>query len=117
MLFRSSISSITPYFEILRDSSATAYKDDEVSAEFAVKVTSGSVQGTLYSDTATLLAAGADQAAGAGLGSWTGENATAWSGKADSGTSLTPAENGEIIGRLVVGKAGSTVYVNPQILW
>lgn len=116
-VYNTSISSITPYFEILRDSSATAYKDDEVSAEFAVKVTSGSVQGTLYSDTATLLAAGADQAAGAGLGSWTGENATAWSGKADSGTSLTPAENGEIIGRLVVGKASSTVYVNPQILW
>ena len=52
--------------------------------------------------------------AGAGLGSWTGEGGTAWSGKADAG-SITPAESGAIRGRWVVGEPSITVYVDPQI--
>lgn len=108
-------SAITPRLEILRDGSATAYTDAQVWGEFMAKVTAGSTRGTLYDDEAALSAAGTDQAAGAGLGSWTGENATAWSGKVDSGSALTPAESGVLSARLCVGVASSTVYVDPFI--
>ena len=59
--------------------------------------------------------AGTSQAAGAGLGSWTGESGTAWSGKVDSGASVTPAETGYLSGRVCVGAASITVYVDPVI--
>lgn len=107
--------SITPRLEILRDGSATAYQDDEVWAEWSSKVTSGTVLGTSYSDEMPLLGTPADQAAGDGLGSWTGESGTAWSGKCDSGAAFTPAETGEILARLVVGEPSITVYVDPQV--
>lgn len=109
------LSSITPYLEILRDGSASAYTDAEVWAEFVAKTTSGYTIGTRYSDGAAALASGSSQASGAGLGSWTGESGTAWSGKIDSGSSFTPAEVGGITARVVVGVASSTVYVDPQI--
>lgn len=111
----SGTSSITPRLEILRDGSSTAYQDDEVWSEWAAKVTSGTVIGTSYSDGMPLLGTPANQDAGAGTGSWTGENATAWSGMCDSGAAFTPAETGEILARLVVGEPSITVYVDPQI--
>lgn len=119
-LYNTGTSAITPYFEILRDGSSTAFKDHEVWAEFSAKTTSGSTLATSsYRDAATLAnrmtAGGSNQAAGAGLGSWTGESGTAWSGKCDSGSAITPAENGAIRGRIVVAVASTTVYVDPQI--
>jgi len=114
-LYNTSTSAITPYFEVLRDGSATAYQNDEVWAEFSVKTTSGSVLPTLGTDRMTPLGSPADQASGAGLGSWAGESGTAWSGKCDSGSSMTPAENGHIRGRLIVGEPSITVYLDPQI--
>lgn len=116
-VFHDGTSAITPYMEILRDGSTTAYKDNEVWAEFALKTTSGTVLGTASSDAATLLTAGASQANGAGLGSWTGESGTAWSGKCGLGASVTPAETGEIVARVSVGAASATVYVDPQVRW
>ncbi len=113
--YHSGVSSITPSLEILRDGSATAYQDDEVWSEWSAKVTSGTVLGTSYSDGMPLLSTPANQAAGAGTGAWTGENATAWSGKCDSGAAISPAETGEILARLVVGEPSITVYVDPQI--
>lgn len=119
-LYHAAASAITPYFEILRDGSATAYKDSEVWAEFSVKDQSGFTQSTTKTDRvvlATFVSAGAgsDQAAGAGLGSWTGEGGTAWSGKIDSGSSFTPAEIGYIRGRMNFGVASATIYMDPQI--
>ncbi len=114
-------SSFTPYFEILRDGSTTAYKDSEVYAEFAVKdLTTNSVTRN-YNDSQLQSAAaigttGANQAAGAGLASWTGESGTAWSGKIDSGTTLTAQEIGELRGRICVPAPSITVYLNPEIL-
>lgn len=113
--YHSGVSSITPWLEILRDGSATAYTNDEVWAEWSAKVTSGTVLGTSYSDGMPLLGTPANQAAGAGTGAWTGENATAWSGKCDSGAAISPAETGEILARLVVGAPSITVYLDPQI--
>jgi len=114
-LYHTGTSAITPYLEILRDGSATAYQNDEVWGEFSAKVTSGTVMGTAYTDKMALLGTAADQAAGAGTGSWTGEAGTAWSGKIDSGSALTPAENGHISARVFVGEPSITVYVDPQI--
>ncbi len=113
--YHSGVASITPWLEILRDGSSTAYQDDEVWSEWAAKVTSGTVIGTSYSDGMPLLGTPANQDAGAGTGSWTGENATAWSGMCDSGAAFTPAEVGELLARIVAGEPSITVYVDPQI--
>lgn len=108
-------SAITPYIEILRDGSTTAYQNDEVWLDIAAKVTTGSTQSTLYTDRMTLLGTPANQDAGAGLGSWTGESGTAWSGKLALTASITPAEAGHISARIVVGEPSITVYADPQI--
>lgn len=113
--YNTGTSAITPYVEILRDGSATAYQDDEVWVDIAAKVTTTSTISTLYSDRMTLLGTAANQDAGAGLGSWTGEGGTAWSGKLALGSSITPAENGHIQARIVVGEPSITVYADPQI--
>ena len=117
-LYHTGTSEITPYFEIVRSGSATAYQSDEIWAEFNAKTTSGSTKASaIYSDRKDIDGgtAAADQAAGAGVDSWTGENATSWSGKIDSGSALTPAETGYIRGRICVGEPSITVYVDPQI--
>jgi len=114
-LYHTGTSSITPYLEILRDGSAAAFQNDEVWGEFSAKTTSGFVTSTRYTDAKALTAAAADQADGAGLGSWTGEAGTAWSGKVDSGSAFTPAEAGHIRARVSVGEPSITVYVDPQI--
>lgn len=105
---------ITPYVEILRDGSATAYQDDEVWLDVMAKTISGSTQSALTTDRMTLLGTPANQDAGAGLGSWTGESGTAWSGKLQV-ASLTPAEVGRLSARVVVGEPSVTVYADPQI--
>jgi hypothetical protein len=110
--YHTGTSAITPYIEILRDGSATAYQDDEVWAEFMFKGTASSTRASFSRDRMTPLGTPANQAAGAGTGSWTGEG-TAWSGKLDSGSSITPAEAGDISGRIVVGEPSITVYADP----
>lgn len=105
---------ITPYVEILRDGSSTAYQDDEVWLDVMAKTNSGSTQSALTTGRMTLLGTPANQAAGAGLGSWTGESGTAWSGKL-AVASLTPAEVGDVQVRISVGEPSTTVYVDPYI--
>lgn len=111
--YNSGTTAITPYIEVLRDGSTTAYNDNEVWAEFAVKTTASSTQASLSGDKGT----GSAQADGAGLGSWTGEGGSAKSLKCDSGSSITPAEVGDISGRIYVAVASinGTLYVDPQI--
>lgn len=110
-------SAITPYLEIARDGSTTAFKDHEVWAEFSVKDTASSTQSSRYSDSASfanrIAASGSNQATGAGTGSWTGLSGTAWSGKCDSGSAVTPAEVGILSARLLVAAASTTLYVDP----
>jgi hypothetical protein len=115
--YNSATSAITPYIEVLRDGSATAYTNAEVWAEFGVKTTSGSTLASFANDWAGVGASGSAQADGAGLGSWTGESGTAKSFKCDSGASVTPAEVGDISGRIYVAVASisGTLYVDPQI--
>lgn len=112
--YNTATTSITPYVEILRDGSTTAYQDDEVWLDVIAKTTTGSTASSLTTDRMTLLGTPANHAAGAGLGSWTGESGTAWSGKTVM-ASLTPAEAGHIQARIVVGEPSITVYADPQI--
>lgn len=109
------LSSITPRFEILRDGSSTAFTDNEVWAEFLIKSNSGSTLAAVYTDGIAIGATPSNQAAGAGLGSWTGESGTAWSGKIDSGSAVTPAELGDLTGSIFVGLASTTLYINPEV--
>lgn len=113
--YNNSTTTITPYFEILRDGSTTPLQNDEVWGDFFAKTTSGSTQSTEYSDRMTLLGTPANQTAGGGTDLWTGKGASAWSGKIDSGVSVIPAEVGHIRGRVCVGEPSITVYVDPQI--
>jgi len=106
---------IQPWLEILRDGSATAYDDDEVWGVWSYKGTTGSTQATIVDDRMVVLGTPAAQAAGTGTGNWTGENATAWSGKVQAPASFTPAEIGDIRARICVGLASATVYVSPRI--
>jgi len=106
---------ITPYAEILRDGSTTAYQDDEVWCNMMAKVTDASTRASFSSDRMTLLGTPANQAAGAGLGSWTGEGGSAWSGKVGLNATITPAEVGHISMQFVVGEPSITVYADPQI--
>jgi hypothetical protein len=115
--YNSATSAITPYIECLRDGNATAWTSAEVWAEFGVKTTTGGTQASFPTDWAGIAASGSAQADGAGLGSWTGEAGTAKSFKCDSGSSVTPAEVGDISGRICVAVASisGTLYVDPQV--
>jgi hypothetical protein len=108
-------SAITPYLEILRDGSTTAYQDDEVWAEFSYQGTTGFPLGVFVNDRMTLLGTPANQAAGVGLAGWTGEAGSAWSGKLATNATITPAEIGNLSARVCVGEPSITVYVDPQI--
>lgn len=112
-LYNSTLSSMTPRLEILRDGSSTAFDNDEVWAESLVKDNSGFTLASFFTDFCLPNATPAAQANGAGLGSWTGESGTAWSGKIDTGAAVTPDENGSLTMRVCVGLASTTLYVNP----
>lgn len=114
--WNTSTSSMTPYFDILRSGSSTAYQDNEIWAEFCSKTNANTTQGAFYSDKMALLGTPSNQATSSlGAGDWTGESGTSWFGKIDSGSSFTPAEVGEVMGRVYVGVASATVYVDPVI--
>jgi hypothetical protein len=120
--------SITPYFEILKDGTTTPMTTKEVWAEFSVKTTVNSTLSSFFNDRQSLddyfvNSTAQSQSSGVGLGSWIGWTGApvgsgddnAWSGKCDSGTSLTPAEIGYIRGRLVVAAQSAVVYCDPMI--
>lgn len=114
--YHSGTSAITPYFEILRDGSATAFNDDEVWGEFSIQATTGSVLPVFKDDRMTPLGTPAAQTNSSKTASdWTGENATAWFGKIAAPSATTPAEVGYLRARCVVGKASTTVYLDPTI--
>lgn len=114
-LYNTGTSAITPYVEILRDGSTTAYQTDEVWADVSVKTTAGSTCASTSTGRLALLGTAANITAGAGLGSWTGESGTAWSGKLDGAGSVTPAEVGDLVIHVCVGEPSITVYVDPVI--
>lgn len=113
-VYNDTLSALTPSIEILRDGSATALQDDEVWGEWTYKGTSGSTRSTFINDRKTLTASPANQAAGVGTGGWTGEGGSAWSGKLQPASAITPAEIGHIRGRVCVGEPSTTIYVDPR---
>ena len=106
---------ITPRVEVLRDGSATAFADDEVWIEVLAKTTAGASLSSKYSDRVAIGGAGTPQPAGVGVAGWTGESGTAWSGKLEPLSAVTPAEIGDIAARICVGEPSVTVYVDPTI--
>lgn len=114
-VYHSGTAAITPYVEILRDGSATAYQNDEVWLELSYQGTDGNPLGIVVDDRMTPLGSPADQDAGVGVSGWTGESGTAWSGKIGPAASVTPAEIGHLMARVVVGEPSITVYVDPTI--
>lgn len=115
-LYHSGTSAITPSLEILRDGSATAYDNDEVWAEFSYQGTSGSTKATFVDDRMAVGGTPAAQTTGSlGAGDWTGEGGTAWFGKLNPASAITPAEIGMLRARVCVGLQSATVYVDPYI--
>jgi len=118
--YNTGTSAITPYVEIARDVSATAYQNDEVWIDVLAKTTTTSTQSTLYTGRMDLLGSPVNIDTGAGTGSWSpGSGSPDWSGKLVLGTpgsasSITPAEAGRLSFRVVVGEPSTTVYADPQ---
>lgn len=120
-LYNTGTGAITPRLEIHRDNNATPWQNDEVWGEFSAKVTSGSTRATVYSDRMALTnppSSPADQSAG--TDTWDADNATHWSGKVNTTSTITPAENGHIRARVLVGipldgTSGNILRVDPQI--
>jgi hypothetical protein len=115
-VYHDGTSAITPYLEILRSGSSTAFTDAEVWAEWSYKGTSGSTRATIDNDGAAILATPANQTTSEKIASeWTGEDATSWFGKIGPASAITPAEVGDLAFRICVGAPSATVYVDPQI--
>jgi hypothetical protein len=117
--WNSTLTAITPSMEILRTDSTSAYTNADMWGEFTAKVTTGTPESTFYSSRQPLAdylagTAGTALATGTGTGNWTGAGATPWSGKVDSGASLTPAYAGYLRARLAVAVPSATIYLNPQ---
>lgn len=110
--YNEGVAAVTPYLEVLRNSSTTAYTDVEVWAEFMAKTAGGSpISALVSSDFGGNLSGGTNQASGAA--SWTGTT-TPWVGKLSPASTITPAEIGHIQARVCV-TGNLTLYVDPQI--
>lgn len=115
-VYNEASSAVTPRLEILRDGSATAYNDNQVWGEFSAKVTATSTIATIVDDRCGLVATPAAQGTSALTGAnWTGEGATAWFGKLEPTSTITPSPIGHMRARVCVAGA-ITVYVNPKLL-
>ncbi len=119
--YNSATASVTPYIECLRNNgTASAYDDDEVWAEIAVKTDAGFANSIVYSDWLGPIGTPSAQAAGVGTGSWTiGASSSPYSFKCDTGAAVTPDETGHIRGRLCVGlpSIAGTLYMDPVVRW
>lgn len=115
--YHSGTSAIQPSLEVLRDGSATAYKDNEVWAEFSYQGTTGQPLAVLNnSDRMALNGNAANQETGTlGAGDWTGEGATAWFGQLRPSGTITPVEIGPLKARVCMAIASFTVYVDPTL--
>ncbi len=111
--YNEATSAVTPYIEILRDGSATAFTDIQVASDWMLKTAGGSPLATLYSDYGGHLSTGTAQDNGVGLSGWTGESGTAWSGRLYC-PSVTPAEIGHVSVRVIVYD-NLTAYADPLI--
>jgi len=105
--------SVTPWFAVAREGSASAFTNGEVWAEFSAKETDASVVMTVKSDKALNLATPANQTTD-GDTTWTGLGGTNWKGKVGE-QAFTVAEHGFIQGQLYVGLANAELRLDPQV--
>ena len=100
---------ITPYVEVLRDGSATAFQNDDFAADVIYP-------GGLATDAMAVLGAPSNQDTSSKTESdWTGDSGTAWCGKLDSGAAITPTSVGAMRLRVRAMVPSETLYVDPQI--
>lgn len=105
-------SSITVTVDVLRDS-ATNLKDSEIWLEARYMGTSGYPLGVRASDTrTTILATATDQTASSATWTTTGMTNP---NKQKLSVTFTPQKKGWIVGRVALGKASTTVYVDPLL--
>jgi hypothetical protein len=97
--------------EFLHDS-VTNLKDNEVWIEYEYYGSGSSCKSTWVSTVASILAAGANLAAGAGAGSWTKSMTNPNSQKI--AVTFTPQSVGMIRARVCFAKASYTLYFDPQ---
>lgn len=118
--YNEATSAITPAIEGLRSSSsdsayATTAQDDEIWGEFAVKTSTGSTLGTYANDACGPLATPANQTSSLTASDWTGEQTHNSTFKLAAPSSMTPAEIGDIMARVVVAAPSLSYYIDPQI--
>ena len=114
--FHDGVSAITPSIEALTDGSSTALKDDEIWGEWSYQGTTGYPLASFVNDRRALAATAANQATSSlGAGDWSGEGGTNWYGKLAPASPITPAEIGMLRARVCVGKASTTVYIDPTV--
>jgi hypothetical protein len=109
---------ITPYLEILRSGSSTAYQNDEVWSEWSYQGSDNSTKAVIDgTDRMTPLGTPADQTTSSKpLTDWAGrDSSNNWAGRLSPLSPITPLEIGYIRARICVGEPSVTVYADPKI--
>lgn len=101
--------SCTLRFEILRDGSTTPWTTAQVSSEWMLQQSGGP---SFLTDRAAPNGTPANLGAGSGLTDWAGKSGTAWSGQTNTGAAVTPVADFDLLGRIVVAVASTTVYAS-----
>jgi hypothetical protein len=108
------VNGVTPYVEILRNNSATAYTNHEVWAEWQYKASALTERVDTIVTRPAITASPSSLPAGAAT--WSNANATKWVGKLTVPAAIDIKRDGQLRVRVCVGKASvSNLYVDPQI--
>jgi hypothetical protein len=108
------VNGVTPYVEILRNNSATAYTDHEVWAEWQYKASALTERVDTIVTRPAITASPSSLPAGAAT--WSHASATKWVGKLTVPAAIDIKRDGQLRVRICVGKASvSNLYVDPQI--
>lgn len=116
--YNETTTALSPYFECLVKGASATFNESVIWSEWAYKAASGSTLATIdISDRGGVKSSTTAQASSSlGAGDWTNEDGSANTYlKLGPSSSITPAEVGDISGRVCVGLQSSTFYIDPQI--
>lgn len=116
--YNETTTALSPYFECLVKGASATFNESVIWSEWAYKAASGSTLATIdISDRGGVKSSTTAQASSSlGAGDWTNEDGSANTYlKLGPSSSITPAEVGDISGRVCVGFPSSTFYIDPQI--
>jgi hypothetical protein len=112
--FNENLSAVTPYVEILENTSITPLMNSEVHLRALVRDIDNSPIVSLKTTKPNIGASGINIPTGDGVGSWANASGTAWSGRLQL-PSVTIQEPGDISFSIAVTKPSTTIYVTPAI--